>query len=46
MRDNLCKGAKVVCEIPEDDSIRLAGLKGKELSEENIAIKKIWEILK
>ncbi len=46
MRKGVCEGAEVICEIPAEGSIRLAGLQGKELSEENKAVKGIWKILK
>lgn len=45
MRDGICQGAEISCEIPGDASIRQAGLKGEELSGGNAAVKLIVDKL-
>ena len=41
MREGICEGAKIICEMPDDGQIRGAGLQGKELDLEAEPIRRL-----
>lgn len=45
MKEKICQNAEIVCEIPAEKAIAVAGLKGRELPENYSAIAGLADFL-